>query len=124
MTRRSPGKEAELFRECLFSDQSKALIHVFFGEREVAKIPDIPKDTPTFEIKKAAVIGAGTDSFHEHVLYSSNFTLLKEGGIHQTSTFADGTSTCTYSTDIHVTDLNFVTGTGHLQYNNFSIVCV
>jgi len=73
---------------------------------------------------QGAVIGAGTDSFHEHVLYSSNFTVLKEGGIHQTSTFADGTSTCTYSTDIHVTDLNFVTGTGHLQYNNFSIVCV
>ena len=24
----------------------KALIHVFFGEREVAKIPDVPKDTP------------------------------------------------------------------------------
>ncbi|HSB12723.1 MAG TPA: 3-hydroxyacyl-CoA dehydrogenase NAD-binding domain-containing protein [Blastocatellia bacterium] len=53
-------KEAELFRECLFGDQSKALIHVFFGEREVAKIPDIPKDTPTLEIKRAAVVGAGT----------------------------------------------------------------
>jgi 3-hydroxyacyl-CoA dehydrogenase len=35
--------EAKLFTECLFSDQSKALIHVFFGEREVAKIPDVPK---------------------------------------------------------------------------------
>jgi len=53
-------KEAELFRECLFSDQSKALIHVFFGEREVAKIPDVPKDTPTFDINRAAVVGAGT----------------------------------------------------------------
>ncbi len=53
-------REAELFRETLFSDQSKALIHVFFGEREVAKIPDIPKDTPTREISKAAVVGAGT----------------------------------------------------------------
>ncbi len=53
-------KEAELFQECLFSDQSKALIHVFFGEREVAKVPGIPKDTPTVPIKKAAVVGAGT----------------------------------------------------------------
>ena len=35
--------EQKLFTECLFSDQSKALIHVFFGEREVAKIPDIPE---------------------------------------------------------------------------------
>lgn len=53
-------KEAELFRACLFGDQSKALIHVFFGEREVAKIPDVPKDTPKLDIKKAAVVGAGT----------------------------------------------------------------
>ena len=30
-------REAELFQQCLVSDQSKALIHVFFGEREVAK---------------------------------------------------------------------------------------
>ena len=30
---------------CLFSTQSKALIHAFFGERAVAKIPDIPKET-------------------------------------------------------------------------------
>jgi 3-hydroxyacyl-CoA dehydrogenase len=54
------AKETELFKECLFSDQSKALIHVFFGDREVSKIPDIPKDTQKFEIKKAAVVGAGT----------------------------------------------------------------
>jgi 3-hydroxyacyl-CoA dehydrogenase len=53
-------REGELFRETLFSDQSKAMIHVFFGEREVAKIPDITKETPTREIKKAAVVGAGT----------------------------------------------------------------
>ncbi len=56
------GVEAErkLFVECLFSDQSKAMIHVFFGEREVAKIPDVPKETPTIPVNSAAVIGAGT----------------------------------------------------------------
>ncbi len=53
-------KEKELFVKCLFSDQSKALIHVFFGEREVGKIPDIPKDTPLIPVNKAAVVGAGT----------------------------------------------------------------
>src|SRR6202142_3500425 len=42
------------------SDQSKALIHVFFGEREVAKIPDIPKDTPLIPVRRLAVVGAGT----------------------------------------------------------------
>ena len=52
--------ERKLFIECLFSDQSKALIHVFFGEREVAKIPDIPKDTPAIPVNRAAVVGAGT----------------------------------------------------------------
>src|SRR5713101_4788168 len=52
--------EQKLFAECLFSDQSKALIHVFFGEREVAKIPDIPKETPLIPINSTAVVGAGT----------------------------------------------------------------
>ncbi len=52
--------ERKLFAECLFSDQSKALIHVFFGEREVAKIPDVPKETPIIPVNSAAVVGAGT----------------------------------------------------------------
>jgi 3-hydroxyacyl-CoA dehydrogenase len=52
--------ERELFTKCLFSDQSKALIHVFFGEREVAKIPDVPKETSVIPVKSAAVVGAGT----------------------------------------------------------------
>jgi 3-hydroxyacyl-CoA dehydrogenase len=54
------ARETELFEQCLFSSQSKALIHAFFGEREVAKIPDLPKDAPVYEIRHAAVIGAGT----------------------------------------------------------------
>jgi 3-hydroxyacyl-CoA dehydrogenase len=52
--------EQKLFAECLFSSQSKALIHVFFGEREVAKVPDIPKDTTLIPVHSAAVVGAGT----------------------------------------------------------------
>src|ERR1700726_644608 len=31
--------EQKLFVECLFSEQSKSLIHIFFSEREVSKIP-------------------------------------------------------------------------------------
>src|SRR6185312_13487625 len=53
-------REAELFNQCLYGPQSKALIHAFFGERTVAKIPGIPKDAKTYTIKRAAVIGAGT----------------------------------------------------------------
>jgi 3-hydroxyacyl-CoA dehydrogenase len=54
------AKEAELFEKCLFSEQSKSLIHAFFGERAVAKIPGIGKDVPLIPIKRAAVVGAGT----------------------------------------------------------------
>ena len=54
------AEENRLFVECLFSDQSKAMIHVFFGEREVAKIPDVPKDTPVIPVNSVAVVGAGT----------------------------------------------------------------
>ncbi len=53
-------RETELFDECLYSTQSKALIHAFFGERAVAKIPGIPKATKPVEIKRAAIVGAGT----------------------------------------------------------------
>ncbi|HXN18801.1 MAG TPA: 3-hydroxyacyl-CoA dehydrogenase NAD-binding domain-containing protein [Candidatus Binatus sp.] len=52
--------EQKLFVECLFSEQSKSLIHVFFSEREVSKIPGIPKETAIIPIKSAAVVGAGT----------------------------------------------------------------
>jgi len=54
------AREAELFNECLHGVQSRALIHVFFAERGVSKIPDVPKETPAFEIRCAAVVGAGT----------------------------------------------------------------
>ena len=53
-------RERELFQRCLFSDPSKALIHVFFGEREVSKIPGIPKDIETIPVNRVAVVGAGT----------------------------------------------------------------
>jgi 3-hydroxyacyl-CoA dehydrogenase len=52
--------ERDRFIECLFSEQSKALIHVFFGEREVSKVPGVPKETPVLPVAAAAVVGAGT----------------------------------------------------------------
>src|SRR5437870_12519338 len=52
--------EQKLFADCLVSLQAKALMHVFFAEREVAKIPDIPKDASLIPIKTAGVVGAGT----------------------------------------------------------------
>ncbi len=52
--------ERRLFEQCLFSDQAKALMHVFFAEREVAKIPGLSPEAKPLEIKQAAIIGAGT----------------------------------------------------------------
>jgi 3-hydroxyacyl-CoA dehydrogenase len=54
------ARERELFESCLEAPQSKAQRHVFFAEREVAKILDVPADTPTAQIDSAAVIGCGT----------------------------------------------------------------
>lgn len=53
-------REAELFNECLFSSESKALIHAFFGERTVAKIPGISKEVKPLPIQRTAIVGAGT----------------------------------------------------------------
>ncbi|MGH9144321.1 MAG: 3-hydroxyacyl-CoA dehydrogenase NAD-binding domain-containing protein, partial [Vicinamibacterales bacterium] len=53
-------RERELFAACVTSTESRALRHLFFAERDVAKVPDVPKDTPVVDIKRAAVVGAGT----------------------------------------------------------------
>ena len=53
-------RERELFADCVVSTESKALRHLFFAEREAAKVPDVPKDTPAVDIQRAAVVGAGT----------------------------------------------------------------
>src|SRR5262249_43994437 len=53
-------RERELFLELMSSPESKAQRYFFFAEREAAKIPDVPAETPAKDIKKAAVIGAGT----------------------------------------------------------------
>lgn len=54
------ARERELFGELMASPQRAAQIHVFFGERETAKIPDVPKDIKPRPINSAAIIGCGT----------------------------------------------------------------
>ncbi len=53
-------RERELFAQAMASPQSAALRHVFFAEREVAKVPGVPRDTPALPVKQGAVLGAGT----------------------------------------------------------------
>lgn len=52
--------EQDIFQKCLFSAQSKAMIHAFFGERTVSKVPGIGKEAAPLPVAKAAIIGAGT----------------------------------------------------------------
>ncbi|MFL6713238.1 MAG: 3-hydroxyacyl-CoA dehydrogenase NAD-binding domain-containing protein, partial [Sulfurifustis sp.] len=52
--------ERDFFNYLVQTPESKALRHSFFAERAAAKIPDVPENTATREIKKVAVIGAGT----------------------------------------------------------------
>src|SRR5690606_21855611 len=54
------ARERELFLELLAGEQAKAQQYIFFAERQAAKIPDVPADTPLIDIKSAGVIGAGT----------------------------------------------------------------
>ena len=53
-------EERKRFAFLVEGNESKALRHMFFAERQTSKIPDVPEDTPVREIRKAAVIGAGT----------------------------------------------------------------
>jgi 3-hydroxyacyl-CoA dehydrogenase len=48
------------FRTLVEDPRSKALRYAFFAEREAARVPGLPKDTPRRPIHTAAVIGAGT----------------------------------------------------------------
>ena len=53
-------RERDLFMTLITGDQSRAQRHVFFAEREVARIPDIGADTELLPIKQVGVVGAGT----------------------------------------------------------------
>jgi 3-hydroxyacyl-CoA dehydrogenase len=52
--------EREAFAALMLTPESKALRHAFFAERAASKIPDVPETTPVRDIRKVAVIGAGT----------------------------------------------------------------
>jgi len=54
------ARERELFLKLMNGDQSKAQRHVFFAERQAAKVLDMPKGTKGRPVEKVAVIGAGT----------------------------------------------------------------
>ena len=52
--------EREIFINLMWTPECRALRHLFTSQRAASKIPDVPSDTPTRDIKQVAVIGAGT----------------------------------------------------------------
>ncbi|MGA3093673.1 MAG: 3-hydroxyacyl-CoA dehydrogenase NAD-binding domain-containing protein, partial [Terriglobales bacterium] len=52
--------ERKIFDQCLFSSEARALIHAFFAERAVSKIPGLEKVAPVTVGEHAAIVGAGT----------------------------------------------------------------
>lgn len=52
--------ERKLFLELMQGTQSAAQRYVFFAERQVWKVPDVPEDTPTIAVGKIGIVGAGT----------------------------------------------------------------
>ncbi|HZT52489.1 MAG TPA: 3-hydroxyacyl-CoA dehydrogenase NAD-binding domain-containing protein [Stellaceae bacterium] len=54
------ARERELFTALVNGEQARAQRYFFFAEREAGKIPDIPAELAPREIRRAAVIGAGT----------------------------------------------------------------
>ncbi len=56
---RGLAREARLFEELVRSQPSLALRHIFFAERELSKIPNLPPAQAS-DVKKAGVVGGGT----------------------------------------------------------------
>ncbi|WP_271300547.1 3-hydroxyacyl-CoA dehydrogenase NAD-binding domain-containing protein [Sphingomonas sp. CV7422] len=52
--------ERKEFLRLMTGNQSAAQRHIFFAERQAAKIDDVPADTPLRPIRRVGVIGAGT----------------------------------------------------------------
>ena len=52
--------ERKLFMELVTGNQSAAQRYAFFAQRQVAKIPDIAKETEIKSVKSVGIIGAGT----------------------------------------------------------------
>jgi 3-hydroxyacyl-CoA dehydrogenase len=52
--------ERKLFGELMSGSQSAAQRYSFFAERQAAKIPDVPDDTPVIPVNKVGIIGGGT----------------------------------------------------------------
>ncbi|PZC43461.1 MAG: 3-hydroxyacyl-CoA dehydrogenase [Chloroflexi bacterium] len=53
-------QEQAAFQTLMAGRQSEAQRYYFFSEREAAKVPDIPRETPLRDVKSVGILGAGT----------------------------------------------------------------
>jgi len=53
-------RERQIALECMRSEQAKALIHAFFAERGVSRVPGVTKDTSVATVSSVGIVGAGT----------------------------------------------------------------
>ena len=53
-------QEQDAFQALMAGRQSQAQRYYFFSEREAAKVPDIPRETPLRDVKTVGILGAGT----------------------------------------------------------------
>ena len=77
-------REAQLFHQCLKSDQSKAQMHVFWSERAAAKRIE-PSGEAGPPIRRAAVVGAGTMGTGIAIVYANAGipVILKDADAHR-----------------------------------------
>lgn len=54
------ARERELFLESMADPQSAALRHMFFAEREAARVHDLPSDIKPQAVNSVGIVGAGT----------------------------------------------------------------
>lgn len=54
------AEEGRLFEQLRTSPESQALRHLFFAERQAAKIPGLPRDVALRKVERVGILGAGT----------------------------------------------------------------
>jgi 3-hydroxyacyl-CoA dehydrogenase len=54
------ARETELFFEAVRTEPAKALIHLFFAERAVHRVPGLPRGDRQAAVHRVAIVGAGT----------------------------------------------------------------
>lgn len=121
--------EREMFEDCLASEQSKALRHVFIAERKAAKIPELETGTAR-DVKTVGIVGGGLMGAGIAVVMLTAGMTVKmierdqeslHLGLSRIKAILDGNlSSGRITKGAHEAQLNHLSGT--LDYNDFADV--